>query len=330
SSDLSGSPTRRASSATSTNGSGTASGPSTSSTGNGVEPSTGNCAAEVSRKQEPGGWRPMAGAGGETPGCSSTWPFPSATSTSWGSPGSPRDLNSSNRPVRTRMPGGVAGVPRDYLGPLCRFRAGVIRARDAAIPVSPWLGGAQRPMLVGALRRCGGWANADGANAPGRGVEHLEHDAVVQGGGVAGRRPAPGAGQNQAGHGGPRALVRQVEIELAIQLADCRHAFDDDGAVGFRREDPSELAFVLGEDFADELLDEIFHRDEAGHAAVLVHDDRERNPARAHLLQQLDGFLRLRNEERRPDHVLEHDEAPFPGEREQVFDGDVADDVVDA
>src|SRR5690606_33721120 len=70
---------------------------------------------------EPGGWRPMAGAGGETPGCSSTWPFPSATSTSWGSPGSPRDLNSSNRPVRTRMPGGVAGVPRDYLGPLCRL-----------------------------------------------------------------------------------------------------------------------------------------------------------------------------------------------------------------
>src|SRR5690606_22619172 len=69
----------------------------------------------------PGGWRPMAGAGGETPGCSSTRPFPSATSTSWGSPGSPRDLNSSNRPVRTRMPGGVAGVPRDYLGPLCRF-----------------------------------------------------------------------------------------------------------------------------------------------------------------------------------------------------------------
>jgi hypothetical protein len=42
-------------------------------------------------------------------------PFPSATSTNWDFPGSPRDLNLSNRPVRTRMPGGVAGEPRDML-----------------------------------------------------------------------------------------------------------------------------------------------------------------------------------------------------------------------
>jgi hypothetical protein len=33
------------------------------------------------------------------------------TSTSWVSPGWARNLNFSNRPVRTRMPGGVAGVP---------------------------------------------------------------------------------------------------------------------------------------------------------------------------------------------------------------------------
>ena len=33
------------------------------------------------------------------------------TSTSWVSPGWSRNLNFSNRPVRTRMPGGVAGVP---------------------------------------------------------------------------------------------------------------------------------------------------------------------------------------------------------------------------
>jgi hypothetical protein len=32
-------------------------------------------------------------------------------STSWGPPGWARNLNFSNRPVRTRMPGGVAGVP---------------------------------------------------------------------------------------------------------------------------------------------------------------------------------------------------------------------------
>ena len=50
-------------------------------------------------------------------------PSPFATSTSWVCPGSPRNLNSPNRPVRTRMPGGVAGDPRDCLGPLCRFGA---------------------------------------------------------------------------------------------------------------------------------------------------------------------------------------------------------------
>lgn len=33
----------------------------------------------------------------------------------------PCDLNFTNRPVRTRTPGGVAGVPRNYLGTLCRF-----------------------------------------------------------------------------------------------------------------------------------------------------------------------------------------------------------------
>jgi hypothetical protein len=33
------------------------------------------------------------------------------SSTSRVSPGQPRNLNFSNRPVRTRMPGGVAGVP---------------------------------------------------------------------------------------------------------------------------------------------------------------------------------------------------------------------------
>ena len=57
------------------------------------------------------GWRPTVGAGGTTRPWSLTLPFLSATSTSWGCPGSPRDLNLSNRPVRTRMPGGVAGEP---------------------------------------------------------------------------------------------------------------------------------------------------------------------------------------------------------------------------
>ena len=37
--------------------------------------------------------------------------FPTRYFDELGLPGSPRDLNLSNRPVRTRMPGGVAGEP---------------------------------------------------------------------------------------------------------------------------------------------------------------------------------------------------------------------------
>jgi hypothetical protein len=55
------------------------------------------------------------------------WHFPIATSTSWGSPDWPRNLNFPNRPVRTRMPGGVAGVLDDLSRPLCRSR----RSADA-------------------------------------------------------------------------------------------------------------------------------------------------------------------------------------------------------
>lgn len=40
----------------------------------------------------------------------------------WLTEGLPMNLKLSNRPVRTRMPGGVAGVPPTG-GPLCRFEA---------------------------------------------------------------------------------------------------------------------------------------------------------------------------------------------------------------
>src|ERR1700688_1808930 len=50
----------------------------------------------------------MPAAGGATAGCFLTPSSRSDGQTSWECPGSP-DLNLSNRPVRTRMPGGVAG-----------------------------------------------------------------------------------------------------------------------------------------------------------------------------------------------------------------------------
>src|SRR5260370_31142235 len=52
---------------------------------------------------------PMPADGGTAPPKGSTSHCQAAPSTSWGFPALPANLNPSNRPVRTRMPGGVAG-----------------------------------------------------------------------------------------------------------------------------------------------------------------------------------------------------------------------------
>src|SRR5690606_27015140 len=57
----------------------------------------------------------MLGGGGITPAGCLIAPCRSVTSINWASLGWPRDLNSPNRPVRTRMPGGVAGVAESPL-----------------------------------------------------------------------------------------------------------------------------------------------------------------------------------------------------------------------
>jgi hypothetical protein len=51
-----------------------------------------------------------ASPGGIARSCSSTSHCQTSSSTSWGFPGLPRDLNPTNRRMRTRLSGGVAGV----------------------------------------------------------------------------------------------------------------------------------------------------------------------------------------------------------------------------
>jgi retron-type reverse transcriptase len=108
----------------STNGSGTGSGRCNCDTGNVDASPTVSCAPEASRSKRPHRSPRTRADGGRTPPWPSTSPSPFATSTSWASPGSPRDLNTPNRRMRTRSSGGVAGVPGDCLGPRCRFRSG--------------------------------------------------------------------------------------------------------------------------------------------------------------------------------------------------------------
>src|SRR5438045_7510145 len=74
-----------------------------------------------------GRWRLTPAAGGATAVCSLVLSSRSNGSTAWECPDSP-DLNPSNRPVRTRMPGGVAGV-RSLRPPPMPI---LFRARDEA------------------------------------------------------------------------------------------------------------------------------------------------------------------------------------------------------
>ena len=55
------------------------------------------------------------------------WHFPIATSTSSACPDWLRNPNFANRPVRTLMPCGVAGVLDDQSRPLCRSRRSAAR-----------------------------------------------------------------------------------------------------------------------------------------------------------------------------------------------------------
>src|SRR5690606_20279159 len=117
----SASPIRRESSAGSTNGSDTGCARCILSTGNEGERSFASCVLEDFRSRQPQKSPPTVADGGRTPPWPSTSLSPSATSTSWGFPDSPRDLNSSNRRMRTRLSGGVAGVLGDCPRPLCRL-----------------------------------------------------------------------------------------------------------------------------------------------------------------------------------------------------------------
>ena len=99
----------RRSGANSMNGCVTGCGRSSSSTGGAERPCTGNCWHLGAAPSVASGWRPTAAVGGATARMAAEHACSlSPTSTALACPAS-LNLNYSNRPVRTRMPGGVAG-----------------------------------------------------------------------------------------------------------------------------------------------------------------------------------------------------------------------------
>ena len=81
------------------------------------------------------------------------------------------------------------------------------------------------------------------------------------------------------------------------------------------------LDVVLVQDRTDNLLQEVLHGDEAGRAAVLVHDDGHLRPLAPHLPEQIIQPLALRHKVGRPHHLPR---------REGVMTGlDMAEQILD-
>ena len=81
-------------------------------------------------------------------------------------------------------------------------------------------------------------------------------------------------------------LVGQLDVEQVVEISSTgRAAVDEVVAVG-QPLDVVGLGVVLVDDLADELLETVLERDQAGDAAVLVGDDREVELAGLHLAHQ--------------------------------------------
>ena len=91
----------------------------------------------------------------------------------------------------------------------------------------------------------------------------------------------------------------QVDVEQLVDLVDRGAAGHAQRAVG-QAFDAGLVDVVLVGDLADDLLEQVLHRDETGGAAVLVDDDRHVELLGLHLAQQLGDALRLGHEVRGP------------------------------
>ncbi len=98
-----------------------------SSSGSGAGRPSANCALAGSRPARRLGAAIHSHDGGELRDVAAHRASQSLSSTSWGFPGWARDLNSSNRRMRTRMSGGVGGERRENRRPLSRLLCGVER-----------------------------------------------------------------------------------------------------------------------------------------------------------------------------------------------------------
>jgi hypothetical protein len=134
------------------------------------------------------------------------------------------------------------------------------------------------------------------------------------------------AGQDEAGRGLIRPL-RQVDPRLLGELVQVEQAVHLDLAAAQPPRLPV-LDVVLVADVADELLDQVLQRDDAGRAAVLVDHDGQVGLLPAHLGQGRQDGLAHGQELDVPGYLSDRERSVGPGRVEQVTDVHETDHIV--
>jgi len=127
-------------------------------------------------------------------------------------------------------------------------------------------------------------------------------------------------------------VVGEVGAEAFVEILDRRQCVDHVAAVGLRcdlRVAIDLVLVVLVVDLADDLLQDVLDRHQAGHAAVLVDHDRHVVARKPELLEQDVEALGFRNHHRGPDELRQRLRRGVLGERlQQVLGQQDAEDLV--
>src|SRR5208283_3721838 len=90
--------------------------------------------------------------------------------------------------------------------------------------------------------------------------------------------------EDESADGGVSGIFRERNVVLRIEVADIQCGVEDDRAIGEGKRALDDVEFIV--DFADELLEQIFHGDEAKDAAELVDHNGNADVAVAQFLEQ--------------------------------------------
>ena len=122
-------------------------------------------------------------------------------------------------------------------------------------------------------------------------------------------------------------LALEVRADLVVKITEAQGCLADVVVRTDFADLVELLLIVLVTDLADDLLENILHRDDADHHAVFVEHDRHRDARLAHLQKQLVRVLELVGEIRLP-HIVADVEGLLVIVEQNVFHVQHADDVV--